>query len=251
MTQAESTWSEIELAGHPCHLFEPARPSEHGYTVIYLHGVGVELLNEYPPFTRQFNQHGLRVIQPVTGPSWWTARVWPEFDPNISAEAYVLEQVVPYVDQRWGARPPRIALLGLSMGGQGALRMAYKYPTEFPTVAVISPAVDFQKQIEDGIDPGLATMYRDAEEARQDSALLHVHPLNWPRNQFFCCDPADARWHDSSDRLRMKLSSLGVPYECDLETSAGGHSMEYACHMAERAVGFLAERLEQERLRVV
>jgi hypothetical protein len=49
----------------------------------------------------------------------------------------------------------------------------------------------------------------------------------------------------------MKLSSLGVPYECDLETIAGGHGIDYYTHMAERSVGFLAERLERERLRVV
>ena len=33
--------------------------------------------------------------------------------------------------------------------------MAYKYPNMFPTVAVISPAIDFQKRIEEGVDPGL------------------------------------------------------------------------------------------------
>ena len=167
--------------------------------------------------------------------------------PTISAEAYVLEHVVPYVAERWNARPPQLALLGVSMGGQGALRMAYKYPNVFPTVAAISPAIDFQKRIDEGVDPGLDFMYRDAEDARQDTAMLHIHPLNWPRNQFFCCDPTDIRWHDSADRLRMKLWSLGVPFECDLETEAGGHSFEYACHMAQRAVGFIAQRLDQER----
>ena len=49
-------------------------------------------------------------------------------------------------------------------------------------------------------------------------------------------DPADVRWHESADRLKMKLSSLGVPFESDLETEAGGHSFTYASHMAERAV---------------
>ena len=118
-------------------------------------------------------------------------------------------------------------------------------------IGVISPAVDFQKRIDEEIDPGLAMMYRDSEDARQDSALLHIHPLNWPRHQFFCCDPTDRRWHDSSERLRMKLWSLGVPFECDLETAAGGHSFQYASHMAERVVDFIAKSLEQERLRVV
>jgi S-formylglutathione hydrolase FrmB len=49
----------------------------------------------------------------------------------------------------------------------------------------------------------------------------------------------------------MKLGALGIPHEADLSTSAGGHGWEYYQHMAPRAVGFLAERLERERLRVV
>jgi pimeloyl-ACP methyl ester carboxylesterase len=251
MNEAPGNWSQVEVAGHTCRVFEPAVPSPHGYVVIYLHCNRSASLGDYPAFVQQFERYGLRVVEPVTGQSWWTDRIWPEFDPQISAEAYVLERVVPFVAERWSARPPRLALLGVSMGGQGALRMAYKYPDVFPTVAAISPAIDYQKRIEEGVDPGLDFMYRDAEDARQDTATLHVHPLNWPRNQFFFCDPADVRWHESADRLRMKLGSLGVPYECDLETEAGGHSFEYASHMAERAVGFLAERLEQERLRVV
>jgi S-formylglutathione hydrolase FrmB len=232
-------------------VFEPAHASPHGFVVIYLHCSEAASLRSYPAFVGQFERHGLRVIEPVTGRSWWTDRIWPEFDANISAEAYVLERVVPYLAERWGAQPPGLALLGVSMGGQGALRMAYKFPNVFPTVAAISPAIDYQKRIVEGVDPGLDSMYQDAEEARQDTALLHIHPLNWPRNQFFCCDPSDVRWHESADRLRMKLWSLGVPFECDLETTGGGHSFQYASLMAERAVGFLADRLERERLRIV
>ena len=97
----------------------------------------------------------------------------------------------------------------------------------------------------------LFDMYSDPEDCRQDSALLHIHPLNWPRHQFFCCDPADYRWIDSSDRLRMKLGSLGVPFECDLETTGDGHGFHYYGLMADRAIGFIANALDRERLRVV
>jgi S-formylglutathione hydrolase FrmB len=251
MAESSGTWSLVEVSGHRARVLEPARPSVHNFVVIYLHCSESASLRGFPAFVDQFERHGLRVIEPITGRSWWTDRVWPEFDAAISAEAYVVEHIAPYVGERWSARPPQLALLGVSMGGQGALRMAYKHPNVFPTVAAISPAIDYQKRIVEGVDPGLDFMYRDAEDARQDTALLHIHPLNWPRNQFFCCDPEDVRWHESADRLRMKLSSLGVPFECDLETEAGGHSFAYASHMAERAVGFLAERLERERLRVV
>jgi S-formylglutathione hydrolase FrmB len=246
-----NSWSNVDVAGHRCRVFEPARPSPHGFVVVYLHCSEAASLRNYPAFVDEFERYGLRVIEPVTGRSWWTDRIWPEFDATISAEGYVLEHVMPYVAERWAAQPPRLSLLGISMGGQGALRIAYKHPNVFPTVAAISPAIDFQKRIVEGVDPGLEYMYRDAEDARQDTALLHIHPLNWPRNQFFCCDPTDVRWHESADRLRMKLWSLGVPFECDLETTGGGHSFEYASRMAARAVGFLADRLERERLRIV
>lgn len=251
MSELIGNWTEIDLAGHACRLFEPARPSPHGFVVVYLHCISAAPIGHYPAFVDEFERHGLRVIEPISGQSWWSDRIWPKFDPRISAEAHVLKHVVPHVAERWGAQPPQLALLGISMGGQGALRLAYKHPNTFPTVAAIAPAVDFQRRIDEGIDPGLESMYRDAEEARQDTALLHIHPLNWPRNQFFCCAPTDERWHDSADRLRMKLWSLGVPFECDLDSDAGGHSYVYFCHMARRSVGFLAERLEKERLRVV
>jgi S-formylglutathione hydrolase FrmB len=67
---------------------------------------------------------------------------------------------------------------------------------------------------------------------------------------FFCCDPVDTRWHESAERLRMKLAALGIPHEVDLETTGGGHGFEYYGRMAERALGFIDQRLESERLRV-
>ena len=120
-------------------------------------------------------------------------------------------------------------------------------------VAAISPAIDYQQRLEtpEEDDDPLFEMYLDPEAARQDTALLHIHPLNWPRNQFFCCDPTDYRWFDSSDRLRMKLGSLGVPFECDLETSAGGHGFQYYNVMAQRAMTYILNSLNSERLRVV
>jgi S-formylglutathione hydrolase FrmB len=251
MSSAAGTWSQVELAGHLGRLYEPLSPNPHNYTVVYLHSSESASLRGHPAFVREFDRHGLRLIEPITGRSWWTDRIWPEFDAKISAEAYVVEHVVSYAAGNINSRPPQLALLGVSMGGQGALRIAYKYPNIFPTVAAISPAIDFQKRIEEGVDPALESMYGDAEAARQDSALLHIHPLNWPRNQFFCCDPTDSRWHDSADRLRMKLWSLGVPFECDLETEAGGHSYKYASHMAERTIGFIAQKLDQERRRAI
>ena len=242
-------WIERDVGGHLCDLFEPAQPSPHGYVVVYLHGVHLGRLHENRVFTELFEKHGFRCAAPMTQRSWWTDRVCEEFDREVTAEQHLLRRVLPFMEEHWGVTSPRIALLGTSMGGQGALRLSYKHPDTFPTVAAISPAIDYYLRMEWGEDETLPGMYRDAEQARQDSATLHIHPLNWPRNQFFCCDPHD-KWWDSVDRLKMKLDSLGVPNEADLETEAGGHGFEYYNAQAPKALAFIAERLERERLRI-
>ena len=75
-------------------------------------------------------------------------------------------------------------------------------------------------------------------------------PLNWPKHQLLACDPADAEWFEGVERLTMKLSASGVPFESDLETSSGGHSWDYFNSMARRVISFVSDRLEQESRRV-
>jgi enterochelin esterase-like enzyme len=242
-------WTEADIGGHLCDIFEPSTPHPENLLLIYLHGVHLQRLVDQATFIELFQRHGLRVVAPMTQRSWWTDRICEAFDRTVTPEGYVLDQVLPWIDERWGIAPPQIGLLGTSMGGQGALRFSYKHPNIFPVVAGISPAIDYQSRFTEG-DESLRQMYRTEEDARQDTALLHIHPLNWPRHQFFCCDPADERWWDSADRLAMKLYSLGVAHELDLETTGGGHSFEYYNRIADRAIQFLVTRLEQERRRL-
>lgn len=242
-------WSTADIDGHPADLFEPAQPRDDGLQLIYLHGVHLARLSEKPVFTRLLDQFGLRLVAPYGGRGWWADRICEEFDPRRTPERYLLDHVLPFLERRFGVTPPKIGLFGTSMGGQGALRLAFKHPTRFPVVAAISPAIDYQLRLRDG-DEILWGMYRDEEDCRQDTATLHVHPLNWPRSIWFCCDPADERWWDSSDRLRMKLYSLGIRHEVDLKTSAGGHGFAYYEHMAPAAISFLLSALEAEQRRV-
>ena len=247
---AKEKWTTHTVAGHTCNVYQPPTPSEYGYAVIYLHGISLETLQGKKSFIKQFDKFGLTVFAPQCGPTWWADRVNGAFDPMISPEAYVRENIMPFVKQSTGADATQVALLGTCMGGHGALRLSYKFPDEFPIVAALSPTVDYHTAIDEG-DEILMEMYGDRESARQESALLHIHPLNWPRHQFFCCDPKDQRWFESADRLRMKLWSLGVMHQCDLETTGGAHSFKYYNRMADKSVAFLQNGLERERLRIL
>lgn len=235
-------WETVEIAGKQADVFEPQRLAAGEGVVLHLHGHGLATLKDNAPFTAQFEKHGLRVVSPHGGRSWWLDRICTEFDPHVTPQRHLLEAVVPWIAERWGVAPPRIGLTGNSMGGQGALQLAYRRPREFPVVAAISPAVDFHVWHGRGLP--LDEMFETREAARQETATLQVNPLNWPRHQLLVCDPDDEDWFEGVERLASKLGSTGIPFEHDFHTRHGGHSWDYFEHMAERVVGFVAERLK-------
>lgn len=235
-------WSQTEIAGKTADVFEPDTISSSRGVVLHLHGHGLMTLKDNRVYSAQLDRHGLRAICPHGQRSWWTEVVCPEFDPELTPLAFLHDHVVPYIADRWDVRPPGIALTGVSMGGQGVLQLAYRYPREFPVIAALAPAIDFHNWY--GLGLPLDDMFASAEEARQQTAILQLHGLNWPRHQMIACDPTDTDWLASSERLLSKLASSGVPYESDLTTSNGGHSWDYFNTMAEKVMDFVADRLE-------
>jgi pimeloyl-ACP methyl ester carboxylesterase len=261
---ARPHWGSIELAGHPCEIHTPPDPRP-GRALIYLHGVRVRTLSQQTVLRELVESHRLPAIAPLTGRSWWLDRLVPAFDPRITPERFVLDAVCGEIDRRFGVRPPGIALIGTSMGGQGALRLAYRHPTTFPVAAAIAPAIDFHRAMreagerEDGeLYDTLWEIFGDVERARQDTAILHVHPLNWPRHQCFASDPSDLHWHDGADRLHGKLVALGIPHRAlleprvDPETAArgGAHGSEYYDTVAGDIMAFVLEALDAEARRL-
>src|SRR3990172_5050778 len=231
----------VGIYGKQIDIYETRQADDHGRVVMYLHGHGLRTLKDNAVFSAELERHGLRCVCPHGQRSWWLDVVCPEFDAEISPLRYLHERVVPFVAERWGTRPPGIGLLGISMGGQGVLQLAYRRPREFPVVAAISPAVDFHNWHGRGLP--LDAMFPSREAARQATATLQLHPLNWPRHQLLVCDPADEEWHEGAERLAMKLSSMGIPFESELTTSAGGHCWEYFERMARPVLDFVAAKL--------
>ena len=249
-------WLVADVGGRPCEIHAPADPLP-GRAAVYLHGVRERWLQELAVLRDLIERARLPVIAPRTGRSWWLDRSVPGFDPGGTPERYVLERVVPEVAVRFGVTPPGIAVFGTSMGGQGALRLAYRHPAIFPVAAAISPAIDFHAAMREAHERAdgeffdtLWEIYGDVERARQDTAILHVHPLNWPRHQLFACDPADEHWFDGADRLRSKLVALGIPHVALLEPRGGGHGQEYYDRVSADVVQFMLERLDQESRRI-
>ena len=131
-------WSRVEIAGKPADLYEPPGTARPRFAVLHLHGASLETLKDQPIFTRLLAELNLPCVCPHGGRSWWGDRICAEFDPQVTPEKYLLEAVLPFFRARWNLAPPAVGLQGISMGGQGALRLAFKHPSLFPVVAGIA-----------------------------------------------------------------------------------------------------------------
>lgn len=240
-------WQRIEIAGKPADVFEPAGEAPR-FALVYLHTFAQDSLADRSAFTKTFEELKLACVGPRGGRCWWVDRVCAEFDANLTPERYVLQHVIPFAKQRWNLGPRGVGLLGIDMGGQGALRLALKHPDELPVVAAIAPSIEYHELYWSGTP--IDEMYSSKEACRQDTAPMHVHPTHFPPHIFFACDPSDPWWR-GCDRLHEKLGALGVTHECDLSTRGGGHTWDYFNRLAERSVRFLAAGLEKEGRRLL
>jgi S-formylglutathione hydrolase FrmB len=240
-------WTKTAVGGKPADVFRPAGPPR--FAVLFLHPVGQESPADNAAYTELFQMHGLAVVAPWGGESWWADRIDPAFDPTVTAEQHLLQHVVPWMEREWSFGPRAIAVAGISMGGQGAVRLGFKYPDRFPVVVGVASAFDYYER--HGRGTSIDAIYPTKEKARQDGAGLHVNPLKFPPHVWFACDPDDAEWFRGNDRLHEKLRALGIPHTVDFDTSHGGHNWDYFDAMAGPMVEFIMAGLEKESRRLV
>ncbi len=234
-------WTRVAIGDKTADAFAPvdARPQ----CVLYLHSLAEESPATDAAFTATLRQLRLRCLSPRGGWCWWADRVCPEFDAAVTPERVVLDALVPWAEARWGLGPRAVALAGLEMGGQGALRIAFKHPERFPVVASTAGALDCQDWY--GRGTPLDEMYESRERCRLDTAVLHIDGHHWPRHIWFWCAPDDAACYRGNDRLNEKLSAMGVPHTADLDTCARPDQMTAPM------LAFVAAALAQESKRLM
>jgi len=234
-------WQRVTIGSRAAEVFAPPSPR---FALLFLHSHGDETLADHPAFTDALRENGLACCCPRASRSWWTDKDLDGFN----AERYLLDDVVPWMRQTWNCA---IAAAGISMGGQGALRLGFKFADCFPVVAGVASAVDFHLRYDNPSFPELPQLYRSREASRQDTATLRVNSHAAPRHIWFACDPTDETWFPGNDRLHEKLIAIGVPHTADLVTSAGGHSWNYFSAMAAPMMAFVKRGLEQESRRLL
>ncbi len=243
----QSNWSRKTVAGKAVDWFDP--PAKPRFALLYLHSVGCESLAENAVYSDELRRLNLACCAPQGDECWWADRICPAFDASITPMAHLLANVLPAMLERWSLPPKRVAVAGISMGGQGALRLGFQHPDKFGVVAGVSSALDVHERY--GLGSPLDALYRSREACRQDTAILHVDADAYPKRIWFACDPGDAEWFRGNDRLAEKLSAIGIPHTADLVTEAGGHSWAYFEAMAAPMLEYVARGLEAESRRLM
>src|SRR5262245_11569027 len=103
-------WTRTEIAGKPADVFAPPVPDRLRFGVLFLHPVGGELPSDNPTYTAELARQGLACCAPHGKQSWWADRVCPEFDPHLTAERHLLDNVLPWMTDRYRA----VAAAGIS-----------------------------------------------------------------------------------------------------------------------------------------
>jgi hypothetical protein len=244
-------WSSFVVDGHAVELFVPAsQPDRPPGGLLHLRDVDDRPPSQSQAWHAAIASSPLPVVSLSGGGSWWLDRVVPRFDARCSPEAFVVHTLAGWIQERFGIPAAAVAVVGQGSGGQGALRLAYRHPAAFPVAAAVLPTIDFHRTMHGG-EPGSETLWEvfgDVEAARQETAILHVHPLNWPRHQAFHAHAGDIPSADASERLHSKLIALGIPHEAELAGRAEPQAWLSTATAA--AVRFAVDRLERDSRRI-
>jgi hypothetical protein len=227
-------WETTRLAGHAVDVFTPETARDDA-VLLYLPAAD-ERASHRKSLIEALSQFPLPAVSPAVSGTWWLDLVEPAFDAALPALRWLTDHVVPFIDKTFGVRPPAVRLLGCEVGGQGVLQLAYRRPREFPVVAAIDPAIDFHELFGSGTP--LDELFATREAARQQTALLRMQGVGWPRRQLLLADRRNA-WFDGADRLDMKLRSMGIPLTSDFSTSSAGDGTAFFDRHVARAVEFL------------
>jgi len=242
----------------PSYATEPTRR----YPVLYfLHGLG----DNEQMFLRS---GGLDLLEDLRGnrqigeflvvtPAGDTSFYINSHDNRVRYEDFFLQEFMPSIEQRYRVRPGRTyrGIAGISMGGYGALRLAFAHPALFGSVSAHSaalmerlPAISVQDS------PGVAPLLLLGNvfgsppdpafwERNNPIALARTADLHGLKIYFDCGAQDDYGFDAGARALDRTLASRGVPHEFHLDP--GGHDWSYfAAHLPasfrfeSRAFGF-------------
>ena len=213
------------------------------YPVLYLlHGADDNYMawSNHVDLKQKATQHGIIIVCPDGQDSWYFDS---PIDPKMQFETYVSKELVDYMDihYRTIAKADKRAITGLSMGGHGALWLAWRHPDVFKHCGSMSGGVDITKFPDRwNIDKRLGK-YASAKGVWATHSVASLVPtLKAGQNIIIDCGDCDF-FFEVNMALHQALEAKGIAH--DFTIRAGQHSWQYWVESLDKHLKFFDQAL--------
>ncbi|PQV48972.1 S-formylglutathione hydrolase FrmB [Jejuia pallidilutea] len=149
-------------------------------------------------------------------------------DDSMRYETYISKELITKIDETYNTKADKDnrAITGFSMGGHGALYLAFKHPDIWGVAASMSGGVDvrgFPLQWE--LSKRLGKYAEHPENWENNMVINLVHLLDGKNLKFLFDCGIDDFFYDANVRLHKKLLARRIPH--DYIERPGGHTNAY------------------------
>jgi S-formylglutathione hydrolase FrmB len=225
------TFSNAMQKEIPALVILPDRYSENKqYPVVYLlHGYGGNAKGDWikvPALKPLADAYNMILVLPDGGVSSWYFD--SPVDSTLRYETYISNELVTFIDKKYktDATPKGRAVTGLSMGGHGALYLAFKHTEVYGAAGSTSGGVDIRPFPENWeLNKRLGSYAENPENWENNTVINLVHLLT-PHSLALIidCGTEDFFYHVNC-QLHEKLMDRNIPH--DFITRPGVHDWKY------------------------
>jgi len=206
------------------------KPKGVAYSVVYLlHGAYGDYkawLGKAPEIKKYADLYNVILVCPDGDKfSWYFDS---PVDGTMQYETYISKELVASVDKNYAtiANNKNRAITGFSMGGHGALYLAFKHPDIWGVAASMSGGVDIRPfPLQWDIAKRLGSYAEHKANWENNTVINLVHLLNGKNLKILFDCGVDDFFYDANLRLHKKLLERNIPH--DYIERPGGHTNAY------------------------
>lgn len=200
------------------------------YNVVYLlHGAGGDYkawLGKAPAIKAYADEYNVIIVCPDGDKTSWYFN--SPIDPTMQYETYITEELVAKIDNTYNTAATKSsrAISGYSMGGHGALYLAFKHQDLYGATASMSGGVDIRPfPLRWDIAKRLGPYAENPEIWDQNTVINLVYLLDGKQLDILFDCGVDDFFYNANQRLHTKLLERNIPH--DYVERPGGHTNTY------------------------
>ncbi len=192
----------------------------HGYSGNY-----ADWISRAKGFEKAADQYQLIIVCPDGNNSWyWDSPI----DPRYKYETYVSKELVEWIDSKYKTikNPKGRAITGLSMGGHGALYLAFRHQDVFGAAGSMSGGVDIRPFPNNWDMAARLGKYAEHPDNWEKNTVINLLHLLTPNSLSLIIDcGTDDFFFKVNENLHQQLLQRNIPH--DYITRPGAHNWPY------------------------